>query len=243
MTDRLGAPTVGYSVYWLRRALLPSAIIFAAAYILARSWILPIALGAVREGGWIYTAGLAAISWSDTGFARRELQGTLIRLFTDDPMVGLGWFGFATYSVFAAAGIWACLRPSHSLGRKALLGVALLAILMRLSYDVGRTDAAVMALGIGAAWSAREARWMICATFLFVALLFHEAGLIELAPLVVGIAVVSGSWRQWRSLDAAGGARDHRPCPRKLRPVVSPGLRLAHPRPPHPLALSGPVLR
>lgn len=186
--------------------MLPCLLGASAFCLLSYPLALSIGWGGFRHGYWTYNAGLASLSWFDAGFARRELEGTLIRLFTADPMVGAAWFHVLSYAALAALGVWACCQPRLSLERRLALSVTLLAVLARLGTDVGRTDAAVMVCGLFAARAAREARWAMCAGTLFAALLFHEAGLIVLGPLVCVVALASGSWRSWRTPSAFAGA-------------------------------------
>jgi hypothetical protein len=199
-TDALPATFRPWQLLW------PTALLVAAACLVTGSATWLFAAGILRGGGWTYIAGTTSLSWFDTGFARRELAGTVIRLFTPDPLIGTAWFGFITYAAFALAGIWLCCRPSLGFPRRLFLGALLLAILVRLSADIGRTDPAIMALGIGAALAASRAHWILCASFVFIALLVHETGLIELAPLVAVVAWGSGSWRRWQAPNAVAGA-------------------------------------
>jgi hypothetical protein len=186
------------------RLLPPTALIVAALVIATTA--AEQALHAVNPAGaWTYNAGQNAISWFDTGFARRELAGTILRLLSLHPLIGTVWLWLGSMSALAAASAALCFRSSLRWGERLGLAATAFAVLLRLSFDVGRLDATIMVLGIGAAWAAREARWGLCATFLFVALLFHETGLIELLPLAVATAWASGAWRRWRTPNAIAG--------------------------------------
>jgi hypothetical protein len=173
-----------------------AALIVASTLPLAFPIAFTIAAGGPRNSYWTYDAGLNAVSYFDTGFARRELAGTILRLFNAEPMAGSAIFHVITFALFAASGIYICCCRGTALSRQIALGAVLLGILAHIALDVGRTDAAVMTCGLAAAWAAREARWATCAAALSLALLFHEAGLIVLFPLVCAVAWASGSWRK-----------------------------------------------
>lgn len=181
------------------RITLPIVLIWSAVCFIAAPFGVAAAWGGLRHAYWKYDAGLAAISYFDAGFVRRGLEGTLIRPFGLDPMIGAMAFHLVTYSIFAGFSIWLCCREKLPISRQIALGSTLSVILARLALDVGRTDAAIMICGLIAVWAVTEARWIIGAVALFVALLFHEAGMIVLAPLVAGAAYLSGSWRGWAS--------------------------------------------
>jgi hypothetical protein len=168
----------------------------------------PVAFAIASDGPqgayWTYNAGFNAISWFDTGFARRELAGTLIALFRAEPMTGSLVFHVLTYLIAAGAGTYAIATCEASTVRRVALSAIFLGVLARVALDVGRVETVTMALGLLAAWAARDARWTVCAFALSVALLFHETGLIILFPLVCAVSWSSGSWRRWRSLDGFG---------------------------------------
>jgi hypothetical protein len=188
------------------RLALPGFVAGYALVLLAYPLAQSIGLGGFHYGYWTYNAGLASLSWFDTGFARRELQGTLLHPFTGDPMARVAWFHIITYVMLTGAGIVLGFRKVQPLTTKLALSATFLAVLTHIATDVGRTDAIVMVCGLCAAWATREARWTIASGAMFIAQLFHETGPIVIGPIVVAVAYISGSWRQWRTPDAALGA-------------------------------------
>lgn len=183
------------------RALLPCALVWCALLCIANPLVFALRLGGLRYGYWTYNAGWAALNYFNTGFARRELQGTIISPLMAEPMSGVFWAHVLAYAALAGVGGWLCTRSAIPLDRQAALGVVLIAVLARLALDVGRTDVDVMLCGLAAAWAASTARWAVAAGALVVAVLFHEAGLIVLGPLTAAVAIASQAWRRSKRID------------------------------------------
>jgi hypothetical protein len=162
--------------------------------------LFPLAVGWGRShfehAFWSYNGASIALSYFETGFARRELEATLIRLFTADPMVGGAVFHALAYTALAALAFVSVLRAPIADRQRLAIGAVFLVVLFRVGSDVGRADPAVMACGFVAAWATRAGRWAIAAAAIAIALAFHEAGGIVLVPLVVGVAFDHRSWRR-----------------------------------------------
>jgi hypothetical protein len=141
-------------------------------------------------------ASLGDAVTGESGFARRELIGTVASFLSPEPMVATALFSFGCYVVLSAALIDLIAKSPSSIPRQLVLGAVMLAVLLRLSWDVGRSDSAVMICGVIAALSARQARWFLVAVALTVALAIHETGAIVLVPLVAAVAYRHGTWRE-----------------------------------------------
>ena len=195
----IGAAPAGPDLRRLARAGVIGAFAAGAALIL----IFPLAVGWARgrfdDALWSYNGAAIALSWFETGFARRELEATLIRLVTPDPMAGGALFHALTYTTVAALAFAAVLRAPAADRQRAAIGAVFLAVLFRAGADVGRADLAVMICGFAAAWAAGAGRWAAAAAAIAVALAFHEAGLIVLAPVAAAVAFEHRSWRRARA--------------------------------------------
>jgi hypothetical protein len=168
---------------------------FVAGFYLILPVMMARAAGDIRHALWSYNGASIALSYFDTGFARRELEGTLIRLFTADPMAGGLVFHLIACSVLVGLAVLATLKAPLPDRNRLAIGAVLLAVFAVVAVDVGRADPAIMTCGLVAAWGARSGRWIAAALALSVALAFHEAGFIAFAPMVACIAWESGSWR------------------------------------------------
>ena len=180
--------------------LLRATVIGVFAFCAALFLFFPLAVGWARghfeHAVWSYNGASIALSYFETGFARRELEATLIRPFTTDPMVGGAAFHALAYAALAALAMAATLRAPMADRQRLAVGAVFLAVLFRVGADVGRADPAVMVCGLVAAWAARAGRFGTAAAAIAVALALHEAGLIVLAPLVAGVAWENRAWRK-----------------------------------------------
>jgi hypothetical protein len=171
--------------------------------------VLPILMGRLagdlRHALWSYNGASIALSYADTGFARRELEGTLIRLFTPEPMAGGLAFHLIACGVLVALAAFATLKAALPERNRLAIAAVLLAVLAIVAVDVGRADPAILACGVIAAWGARTGRWIVAAAALSVALAFHEAGFIVLVPMVACIAWDHRSWRDGGGASLIGG--------------------------------------
>lgn len=158
--------------------------------------ILFLALDRSHHVYWPYNAGANALTYFNTGFSRRELAGTLTHLISADPMIGAAYLHLSTYAALTASFVFLIARHPSMPVRRLMLGLALLAVLLRLSLDVGRTDGLVMLLGLLAAHTAARGAWIVTALVLSIALAVHETGFLVLAPLTVAIAIGHGTWRR-----------------------------------------------
>jgi len=230
-------------------AAAPSRLVRAAVLGVFASgavWFLlfPLAVGWARghfeQAIWSYNGASIGLSWFDTGFARRELEATLIRLVTADPMVGGALFHALAYTALAALAFAATLRAPIADRQRLAVGAVFLAALFRVGADVGRADPAVMICGFVAAWAARGGRWPLAALALTVALAFHETGLIVLAPLAAGVAFEHRAWRhsgrasRALGLALAGLGLAAYVLALQARPDVAAAARAVHARFPDP---------
>lgn len=167
----------------------------------------PLFAGVYDGDWWVYTAAQNQLNWFTTGFMRRELFNTLVELVNRsgaDPNVASAIVYLFFYFAMAIVLIWSVARRKASLHQVALAAICV-ALLFRLSYEIGRSDIAVMLCGLLAAWAARSGRWAIAAFAVAVSLTVYETGMIFLAPLVCAIAWEQRAWRdlRWRSVAAA----------------------------------------
>lgn len=173
-----------------------SAVFTCAAACILLNPLLKFLIEERRFGdSWRYNALSFGISYFDTGFARREMIGTIARLLSNNILLGaliVHCTAIGILSVVALAAL--LLSPADGLTKTICAGV-MLAALVRLAPDVGRSDSAVMLCGAAAAWTARSGRWVIAAAFLSLALTIHETGLIVLAPIAAVAAYEGGKWR------------------------------------------------
>jgi hypothetical protein len=187
------------SLLSLQLALRIFALI-ALGWVTAYAISLPLAIamvpGRMDHAVWLNNGAFMALNYFDTGFARRELEGTLIRLFTRDPLIGGVAFDVISCGALATLMFWATLRAPISHPQRAAIRLVFAAVLFRVAQDVGRADAAVMVCGLVGAWAAKSGRWMIVAITIAVALAFHETGFIVLAPLVAVVVFEHDAWRK-----------------------------------------------
>jgi hypothetical protein len=167
----------------------------------------PLFLGEYVGDLWIYTAAQNQLNWFTTGLMRRELYNTFVGLaglMGADAMISNAVVFLIFYFMLAAALIWAVARRKGSVHLIALAAMSVV-IFYRLSFDVGRSDVAVMLCGLLAAWAARSGRWAVSAAAVSIALAIHETGMIFLAPVVCAIVWEKQAWRDidWRSIGAA----------------------------------------
>jgi hypothetical protein len=167
----------------------------------------PLMTGTFNGDLWIYTAAQNQLDWFTTGFMRRELFNTfvgLVGLTGADAMLSSALVFLFFYFMLAIALTWFVARRRPSPHQVALATICI-ALLFRLSFDVGRSDSAVMLCGLLAAWASRAGRWAVASTAVVVALTIHETGMIFLAPLVCAIVWEQRAWRDipWRSVGAA----------------------------------------
>jgi hypothetical protein len=197
---------VGARIWAYRRYFLPVFMVYAVLACVAPAMLPALVVhDASQYGHWTYAAGQNQLTWFNTGFARRELQGTIQAFLSADPMIATAEFHLLTFPALAAVVIWLLARRGVSLQAFAI-GAVSTAVLVRVGWDVGRSDPIVMLLGLSALWAVRNGRWAVAAAALGVSLTFHESGLIFLGPLCAAAAWESGSWRNWRSRSAALGA-------------------------------------
>lgn len=109
----------------------------------------PLYLGEYVGDLWIYTAAQNQLNWFTTGLMRRELYNTFVGLAGlagADAMISNAVVFLIFYFMLAGVLIFAVARRAPSVHLIAMAAMCVV-VFYRLSFDVGRSDVAVMLCG------------------------------------------------------------------------------------------------
>jgi Glycosyltransferase family 87 len=143
----------------------------------------------------LYQASTMSFNYIDFGAIRRGLGGTIVRLLGDDRIVATVIFYLASAACVAAAScrlIFGRRRLRHDDVAPTLL---LLALFMRWSADVGRSDLAVAALLAAATLAILNQRPVLACCAVSVGLFIHETSFIFGLPLLLALLLNGSRWQ------------------------------------------------
>jgi len=138
--------------------------------------------------GWgSYQQAVLAFNYFELGAIRRGLAGSIVHLLSPDIRVGsIVFFYLSAFAVCAATALLFA-RLELPWPQRLAFVIAMAAIMLRWSEDIGRTDMAIAALLAAATAAVLRARFVTAVLLVCVGLFIHELSFIFGIPLIAAL--------------------------------------------------------
>lgn len=188
---------------WPAAALFALLIAIAAEHVL-RWWAKNTLTGPGSQ--MLYQASAMSFNYIDFGAVRRGLGGTIVRLLGNDRIVATVIFFLASAAFVAAASCRLLLMRRRLRYDAVAPTLLLLALFMRWSADVGRSDLAVAALLGASTLAMLNKRPVLASCVVSTGLFIHETSFIFGLPLLLALLLDGSRWRTCSPRSLIGSA-------------------------------------